>query len=126
MSKKNNKSIKVKKNIEPCPCPSTKETFKNSEKKSLIENFNDVDDSLKNFFGNSKLVIGENNYKLKNYRWLIIAIIIGLLILIVLSIKTESPHPIIVTSGISPGTSGIIAGTSIPLGGLVSTGVVKA
>ena len=50
MSRKDNKSIKVKKNIEPCPCP--KETFKNSNKNSdeisLIENFNNVDNSLKN------------------------------------------------------------------------------
>ena len=115
MSRKDNKSIKVKKNIEPCPCP--KETFKNSNKNSdeisLIENFNNVDNSLKNFFGNSKLVIGENNYLLKNYRWLIIAFVIGLIILIAFSYRTDS------TPSVTPG---IIPGVSVPMAGLISTG----
>jgi hypothetical protein len=91
MSNTKSKSNKV----EPCPCP--KETFQDtSNDLNLLQTLNTIDTTIVSFFGNSKLIIGEKSYNLKNYRWIIIIAILLLLILIASSRQTVSPVPIIV------------------------------
>ena len=92
MTKKKSNSNKVKKN--PCPCANTKENFKNSDNElTIIDRLNEIDDIVVSFFGNSKLIIDNKSYKLKNYRWFIIITILLLLILLVYSIRS-APHKI--------------------------------
>ena len=84
MSNKKSNSNK----IEPCPCP--KEKFQDSKSEStLLEKFNSVDNTIIAFFGNSKLIIGNKSYKLKNYRWFIIIGLLFILFLIVSSIRND-------------------------------------
>jgi len=100
IGKKNKKNNKNNKNlIAPCPCGPSKETFQNIEETSddysLADTTTKIDDYLKAFFGNSKLVIGTRKYKLKRYRWFIVTFLLFFIILIVLSIKGDSKTSVV-------------------------------
>jgi len=100
--KKNNKNQMKK--TSACPCGpelqsnKIKETFNNS---SFEFDFKIIDKKLKNFFGNTKILIGRRKYKLKKYRWIIVIILIVLLYLIITSFSgkesVETPGPVVIT-----------------------------
>lgn len=72
-----------------CPCEEKQkvETFTNSEALNKISN---MDNEIKKFFGNSKLIIGNKKYRLRHYRWLIIIILLSIFVLLLLSFRGET------------------------------------
>jgi len=92
-NKKNNKnnknklSKKLKNKKKLCPC---KEKFENEPKPASPSppastespsTFTKFDDGLGSMFGNSKLVISNKDYNLRDYRWLILILILAFIIL---------------------------------------------
>jgi len=83
MAKKNNKN-KLNKKLnkkKSCPC---KEKFEEEQKPTTTESsfsFTKFDDGLGSIFGSTKLVISDNDYNLKDYRWLILILVLAIVII---------------------------------------------
>lgn len=84
INKKNNKkkcSCKEKFHEDPKPASSTVATPATAEASSFT--FSKFDDGLSDFFGSSKFVTSTSEYNLKDYRWLILVLIIVIIGLII-------------------------------------------
>ena len=92
MAKKNNKNKLSKKlnKKKSCPCkekfqeepkPATPATPTSPATTESSFSFTKFDDGLGSIFGNTKLVISDNEYNLKNYRWLILILILAIVII---------------------------------------------